>query len=171
MRGENNNNILDFDRLRIGSGFDVHPFADGRDLWLGGIHIPDSRGLAGHSDADVLTHAVIDAILGAASMGDIGTLFPDTDEEYKDISSIYLLERVWGKCLFKGIKLINIDITVACESPKIMPHSANMKKAISSALGHVDIGRISIKATTTEKLGAIGREEGIAAHAVVLLYR
>ncbi len=170
MREENNNKTIDFNRLRIGSGFDVHPFAEGRDLWLGGIAIPDSRGLAGHSDADVLVHAVIDAILGAASMGDIGTLFPDNDEEYMNISSIYLLKRVWQKCTQRGIQFINVDVTVACESPRIMPHAVKMKKAISSALDHADIGRISIKATTTEKLGAIGRGEGIAAHAVVLLY-
>jgi len=171
MTIENNDAVFDFTRLRIGSGLDVHPFREGRDLLLGGVIIPHSMGLMGHSDADVLTHAIIDAILGAAGLGDIGSMFPDTDTAYKGISSITLLTRAWEKCREHGMQLINIDVTVACENPKIMPHADKMRLALSSALNITDHGLISIKATTTEKLGFIGREEGIAAHAVVLLYR
>ncbi len=171
MPKENNTCAFDFTRLRIGSGFDVHPFAEGRDLWLGGVKIPHSVGLLGHSDADVLTHAIIDAILGAAGFGDIGGMFPDSDPAYRGISSIQLLSRAWLRCSEKGMQIVNIDSTLACQNPKIMPHTDKMRKTLSSALDYLDPGLISIKATTTEKLGFVGREEGIAAHAVALLYR
>ncbi|MFW5770585.1 MAG: 2-C-methyl-D-erythritol 2,4-cyclodiphosphate synthase [Spirochaetota bacterium] len=171
MTIENNDDTFDYTRLRIGSGVDVHPFREGRELWLGGVNIQHPMGLLGHSDADVLTHAIIDAILGAAGFGDIGSMFPDSDTVYKGISSIELLTRAWKRCREHGMRLINIDVTLACENPIIMPHAEKMRLCLSSALNLSDPRLISIKATTTEKLGFIGREEGIAAHAVVLMYR
>ena len=157
------------DNLRIGTGFDVHRFGEGRDLVLGGEKIDHPMGLVGHSDADVLVHAIIDAILGATSLGDIGKLFPDTDEKYRNISSIKLLGEVYGILRRKNISIINIDSTVICEFPKIAPHIPAMKKNLSDAMGNLASHRISIKGTTTEKLGFTGREEGIAVQSVVLL--
>ena len=156
--------------LRVGTGFDVHAFASGRDLVLGGKKIDHKLGLLGHSDADVLIHAIMDALLSAASLGDIGLLFPDSSEKYKGISSINLLKEVYAKLVQAKAEIINIDATVICESPKIYPHINDIKENISEALGGLEPSRIGIKGTTTEKLGFTGREEGIAAQAAVLLY-
>lgn len=156
-------------RLRIGIGYDVHAFAEGRDLILGGVKIDYKYGLMGHSDADVLIHAIIDSLLGAGNLGDIGKLFPDTDAKYKDISSIELLKKVNSLLLSKNIEIINIDSVVICEKPKIRDYSDKMKSAISIALNNIDVNRIGIKGTTTEKLGFTGRGEGIAAQAVSLI--
>ena len=152
--------------LRIGQGFDVHAFESGRKLILGGVQIAHNQGLAGHSDADVLIHAVIDAFLGALSLGDIGKLFPDNDMSYKDADSMELLKKVLEKA--PNFKLNNLDITVICERPKIAPYSEKMRKNIALAF-NCNINQISIKGTTTEKLGFTGRGEGIAAMAVILL--
>ncbi|MBK5246939.1 MAG: 2-C-methyl-D-erythritol 2,4-cyclodiphosphate synthase [Peptostreptococcaceae bacterium] len=155
---------------RIGSGYDVHRLVEGRKLILGGINIPFEKGLLGHSDADVLVHSIMDALLGAAALGDIGKHFSDDDVEYKDISSMILLKRVHKILLSKGYKIGNIDATLICQRPKIAPFIGDMTANIGETL-EIDENRISIKATTTEKLGYIGREEGIAAEAVCLLYR
>ena len=155
---------------RIGTGFDVHAFSEGRDLILGGVRIPFEKGLAGHSDADVLTHALMDALLGAAALGDIGRLFPDTDEDYRGISSMVLLKRVAGLIADNFFSIGNIDITLIAQRPKISPYTEEMRSSIAAVLG-IDKSRISIKGTTTEKLGFVGREEGIAAEAVCLIYR
>ncbi|MDD4202527.1 MAG: 2-C-methyl-D-erythritol 2,4-cyclodiphosphate synthase [Candidatus Omnitrophica bacterium] len=154
--------------MRIGFGYDIHRFADNRELWLGGIKIPYDKGLLGHSDADVLLHAVCDALLGASGEGDIGKLFPDTDPKYKDISSIYLLEEVVKNVSLKGFVIENIDVTVICEMPKIGPYSQKIEQKISDVLS-IDISRINIKAKTNEKIDAIGTGEAIAVHAVCLL--
>ena len=151
---------------RIGSGFDVHVFEEGRDLILGGVKIPYEKGLKGHSDADVVLHAVMDSILGAAGMGDIGEHFPDTDERYRGISSLELLRIVTEMIDEKGLKIENIDVTVICEEPKIGPVKEEMKKKILAVTGDTCL---NIKATTTEGLGFTGRKEGIAAHSVCLL--
>lgn len=156
--------------LRIGQGIDVHQFAEGRRCVLGGIEIPHSRGLLGHSDADVLTHALMDAILGAIGQRDIGTLFPDTDEAFKGADSCGLLAKVWETARKEGWSLVNADITVLAEAPKIKPHVSAMQGKLSAILGTLP-ERITIKATTTEKLGFVGREEGIVASAVVLVQR
>ena len=156
--------------LRVGTGFDVHAFAAGRDLVLGGKKIDHKQGLLGHSDADVLIHAIMDALLSAVSLGDIGLLFPDSSEKYKGISSINLLKEVYAMLVQAKAEIINIDATVICESPKIYPHINDIKANISEALGGLEPSRIGIKGTTTEKLGFTGREEGIAAQAAVLLY-
>jgi 2-C-methyl-D-erythritol 4-phosphate cytidylyltransferase/2-C-methyl-D-erythritol 2,4-cyclodiphosphate synthase len=153
---------------RIGSGYDVHRLVDGRNLILGGVHIPFERGLLGHSDADVLIHAIMDALLGAAALGDIGTHFPDNQDKYKDISSIVLLKKVKDILILNGYSIINIDATVICQQPKISSYIAGMISNIGESL-EIEEARISIKATTTEKLGYIGREEGIAAEAICLL--
>ena len=153
---------------RIGKGFDVHRLVDDRDLILGGINIPFEKGLLGHSDADVLIHAFMDSMLGAAAMGDIGKLFPDTDDKYKGISSMELLREVSYKMAENGYSLVNTDITVICQKPKLRPYIDLMRENIAKAID-VDLDRISIKATTTEKLGYTGRGEGIAAEAVTLL--
>ena len=150
---------------RAGLGSDVHAFAAGRPLILGGIPVPADRGLAGHSDADVLTHAVIDALLGAAGLGDIGRLFPDDDPAYEGISSLVLLERVADRLRAVGAEVVNVDAVVMAEAPKVAPHAGAMAEALAGALG-IAPGRISVKATTTEGLGFIGRQEGIAAQAV-----
>jgi 2-C-methyl-D-erythritol 2,4-cyclodiphosphate synthase len=155
--------------IRIGIGYDVHAFSKGRSLILGGVKIDHEYGLLGHSDADVLVHAVIDAILGAANLGDIGKLFPDTEDKFKGISSIELLKQVNALLLKKNIVIINIDSVVICESPKIKDFADKMKSNISSALNGLPVDRISIKGKTTEKLGFTGRSEGIAAHAVSLI--
>lgn len=154
--------------LRIGQGFDVHAFSEGRKLILGGVQIPHPRGLAGHSDADVLTHAVCDALLGAAGLGDIGHFFPDTDDCYKNANSLNLLAEVMRHVGRNGLKVTNMDATVLAQEPKLLPYMSEMKKNLASGIG-VDISRINIKASTTEHLGFTGRKEGIAAMAVVLL--
>lgn len=156
--------------LRIGQGIDVHQFAEGRPCILGGVEIPHFRGLLGHSDADVLVHAFIDAILGAIGQRDIGTLFPDTDEAFKGADSCGLLAVVWETARKERWSLVNADITVLAEAPKIKPHVSAMQLKLSAIVG-VTPERITIKATTTEKLGFVGREEGIVASAVVLVQR
>ena len=155
--------------IRIGNGYDVHRFAEGRDLTLGGIKIEYPLGLLGHSDADVLVHAIIDSLLGASSLGDIGKHFPDTDISYKDTDSIILLETVYKMIISLGISIINIDSVVICETPKISPYIEKMKNRISEALGCLELNRIGIKGKTTEKLGFTGRGEGIAVYTVALV--
>lgn len=156
--------------LRIGNGFDVHAFKHGRDLIIGGVKIPHNQGLAGHSDADVLTHAIIDSLLSPANLGDIGKLFPDTDAAYKDISSILLLEKVYEKVSQVGFRIINIDSVIICERPKIAPYTELMKENLSNAMKkEVNIDSIGIKGKTTEKLGFTGRGEGIAVYTVSLI--
>lgn len=154
--------------MRIGHGFDAHRFAQRRKLILGGVAIPFELGLAGHSDADVLVHALMDALLGALGAGDIGRHFPDTDEQYRGADSLKLLEQVMGLVQAKGMKLGNADITVICQRPKLAPYLAEMQKNLAAVCG-VTSEQVNIKATTTEKMGYTGRGEGIAAHAVVLL--
>jgi 2-C-methyl-D-erythritol 2,4-cyclodiphosphate synthase len=154
--------------MRIGHGYDVHPLVAGRDLILGGVKIPHGKGLHGHSDADVLIHAICDACLGAAGLGDIGRHFPDTDLQYKNIDSRKLLRKVKEAIAERGWKIANIDSTIVAQAPRVAPYLAQMIDNVSSDLG-IPAENINIKATTTEKLGFAGREEGIAAHAVVLL--
>lgn len=154
--------------MRIGFGYDVHRFAEGRDLWLGGIKIPHTKGLLGHSDADVVIHAICDALLGAASLGDIGTHFPDTDPKYKGIDSKILLAETGKLIAAKGYTIQNIDTTIAIQVPKIAPYIEMMRSTLSDLLS-IRIDQISVKATTTERLGFEGREEGVSAYAVVLL--
>ncbi|MCC5941518.1 MAG: 2-C-methyl-D-erythritol 2,4-cyclodiphosphate synthase [Balneolaceae bacterium] len=154
--------------FRIGQGYDIHQLAEGRELILGGVSIPHTKGLLGHSDADVLSHAITDALLGALSLGDIGTHFPDTDPEYKGADSIELLKHSYKLVTEKGYELVNADATIIAEKPKIKPFILQIRERISSAL-HADVDAISIKATTSEKMGFVGREEGIAAQAIVLL--
>lgn len=153
---------------RIGLGTDFHSLVEGRKLWLGGVEIPHSKGALGHSDADVLLHAICDALLGALNLGDIGIHFPDTDQNLKDIDSKILLEKTFQLIRKKGFRVVNLDTVVCLEKPKIMIHTAAMCTIIARVLD-VSTDDISIKATTTEKLGFIGREEGIMAQAVVLL--
>ncbi len=157
-------------KFRIGLGYDVHQFADGRKLILGGLEIPYDRGLKGHSDADVLLHSIADAFLGAASLGDIGTHFPDTDPRFKDADSSVLLQQVIKMIASEGYEVGNVDATIVAEEPKMSPHIPSMKERISELL-ECDPGDVSIKATTHEKMGAIGRLEGIAVHSVVLIKR
>ena len=154
--------------LRIGSGFDVHAFAPGRKLILGGVEIPHELGLAGHSDADVLLHAICDALLGAAAQGDIGAHFPDSSARFKNIDSRILLRDVGAKIVALGWGVANVDATLIAQAPKMAPHIAAMRTNIAADLG-IDVVRVSVKATTTEKLGFAGRGEGIAAQAVCLL--
>jgi 2-C-methyl-D-erythritol 2,4-cyclodiphosphate synthase len=156
--------------FRIGFGYDVHRFAQGRELWLGGVLIPHTEGLLGHSDADVLLHAVCDALLGAVAMGDIGKHFPDTDQAWKGADSKKLLAAVVKLLDAAGWQVGNVDCTLVMERPKIMPHAPQMRSVMSALLG-VDEDAVSIKATTNEKLGYIGREEGACAHAVALVIR
>lgn len=154
--------------MRIGHGYDVHKLVEGRDLILGGIKVPYEKGLLGHSDADVLTHALMDALLGAAALGDIGVMFPDDDDAYLGASSIGMLRQV-VKCLkSKGFSVGNVDCTVIAQMPKLKPYLGAMRAVYADTLG-IDIGRVSIKATTEEHLGFTGQGLGIAAHAVVLL--
>ena len=158
---------------RTGLGYDVHAFAAveaGRKLFLGGIEIPHDRGLEGHSDADVLLHAVCDALLGAASLGDIGILFPNTDESYRGIASLKLLEVVAERLREAGWKIVNIDATVVAEAPKLMPHRIQMQEAMARCL-RIEPDRVSVKATTSEKLGFIGRREGMEATAIATVVR
>lgn len=154
--------------MRIGHGFDVHALVGGRKLILGGVAVPHHLGLAGHSDADVLLHALCDALLGAAALGDIGQHFPDTDEAWRGADSRMLLRSVVGKVAAAGWKVGNVDATIMAQRPKLAPHILEMRANIAADLG-VPLGDVGIKATTTEKLGFVGREEGIAAEAVCLL--
>jgi 2-C-methyl-D-erythritol 2,4-cyclodiphosphate synthase len=154
--------------MRIGFGYDVHQLVEGRDLWLGGIHIPHSKGALGHSDADVLIHAICDALLGAAALGDIGKHFPDTDATYRGIDSKILLQEVKKMVYAEGYVISNIDSTIALQEPKISPYIPGMIVTIASILD-IKSNQVSIKATTTEKLGFEGREEGISSYAVVLI--
>ena len=154
--------------MRVGFGHDVHPFVSGRPLVLGGIKIPYLFGLKGHSDADVLTHAICDALLGAIAEGDIGKHFPDTDPQYRDIRSMILLKRVIDKVKEKGFHLLNVDATIVAQKPKLLEIIPRMVKEIAGVL-EVETGRVNVKATTTEGLGFTGREEGIAACAVALV--
>ena len=154
--------------IRIGTGTDVHELVEGRDLIIGGVKIDHPMGLKGHSDADVLLHAVCDALLGAAGLGDIGEHFPDTDPVYKGISSRLLLKECYGKIREKGYMVVNLDCTLFAQAPKMAPHKNQMAAVIAQIL-ELDTGRVNIKATTTETLGFVGRKEGIAAQATVLL--
>ena len=155
-------------KILTGLGYDVHRLVEGRDLWLGGIKIPHTLGLLGHSDADVLIHAICDALLGAANMRDIGYHFPDTSADTLDIDSKILLKKTVALIATKGYKIGNIDATICAERPKINPHVPDMKACLAQVMG-IDEDDISIKATTTERLGFTGREEGISAYAVVLI--
>lgn len=156
--------------MRIGHGFDVHQLVEGRRCIIGGIDIPHEKGLAGHSDADVLLHTITDAILGALALGDIGRHFPDTDPQYKDVDSAKLLTIVWQMARERGMKLGNLDATIMAQRPKLSPYIDAIRQRIAELL-QADLGQINVKATTTEKLGFVGREEGIAAEAVVLLVK
>lgn len=157
-------------KIRTGFGFDVHRLVEGRELWLGGIRLDHTKGLLGHSDADVLIHALCDALLGAANLRDIGFHFPDTAGEYKNIDSKILLRRTMDLLREKGYELGNADITLCAERPKLNPHIPRMQETLAEVMG-TDPDNLSIKATTTEKLGFTGREEGIAAYAVVLIVK
>jgi 2-C-methyl-D-erythritol 2,4-cyclodiphosphate synthase len=153
---------------RIGFGIDFHQLVEGRDLWIGGVKIPFAKGAMGHSDADVLLHAICDALLGALSLGDIGQHFPNTDDSYKNIDSKILLEKTYSLINEKKYSVLNVDSTVCLEQPRVMQYADAMRAIISSIL-HISIENVSIKATTTEKMGLIGKGEGLAAYAVVLL--
>lgn len=161
---------MEMNGMRIGHGYDVHQLVSGRKLIIGGVEIPHTEGLLGHSDADVLLHALMDALLGAAALGDIGKHFPDTDGAYRGISSMLLLARVAGLLQDNGYALVNADMTVIAQAPKLAPYIGQMRENIASAL---DVGAdaVNVKATTEENLGFTGRREGISAHAVVLLAR
>ena len=156
--------------IRIGHGYDVHKLVEGRKLILGGVDIPHETGLLGHSDADVVVHAIMDAMLGALALGDIGKHFPDNDPAYSGADSILLLKRVAEIISEQGYSVGNIDSTIICQAPKLAPHIDTMRKNISEAIG-CDISRVSVKATTEEKLGFTGAKEGISAHAVCVLCR
>jgi len=156
--------------MRIGQGFDVHALVAGRTLIIGGVDIPYDRGLAGHSDADVLLHAICDALIGAAGLGDIGTHFPDTDPRYKGADSRELLRHVQRLLLGGGYRVVNVDCTIVAQAPKMAPHIPRMRENIAADLG-IDAGQVNVKAKTAERLGAIGRGEGIAAEAVALIDR
>lgn len=151
---------------RMGLGFDLHPLVDGRPLILGGVTVPSARGLGGHSDADVLTHAVCEALLGALALGDLGRLFPDTDPRYRGVSSLVLLRTVMELVRANGGRVANVDATVLCQSPRLAPFLGDMGDGMAAAMG-VTGGRVSVKAKSPEHLGLLGREEGIAAMAVV----
>ena len=154
--------------LRIGHGYDVHRLVEGRELILGGVNIPWKLGLLGHSDADVLTHAVMDAILGAAAMGDIGMLFPDHDPTYKGADSLALLTEVMRRVREAGFEVVNVDATVLAQAPKLSPHKQQMRQNLADAAG-LDVSQVSVKATTEEGLGWTGSSEGMAVHALALL--
>lgn len=156
--------------IRTGIGYDSHPLVAGRRLILGGVHIPYEKGLSGWSDADVAVHATIDALCGAADLGDIGTLFPPEDSQYKNISSLVLLRKTNDLLKAKRCKVVNIDVTIIAQSPKLSPFIPEMRKRISQALG-VETTRVTVKATSTNGLGFIGREEGMAAQAVALIQK
>ena len=154
--------------MRIGHGYDVHKLVEGRDLILGGVKIQHHLGLLGHSDADVLLHAVSDALLGAAGLGDIGRHFPDTDPKYTGADSLKLLENVAEKVRQEGYRVSNIDVTMIAQKPKLLPHIPQMRENIARAVG-IDVSRVNVKATTEERLGFTGSEEGMSCHAVCLL--
>jgi 2-C-methyl-D-erythritol 2,4-cyclodiphosphate synthase len=154
--------------MRVGTGYDVHPLVAGRKLVLGGIEVPFEKGLDGWSDADVLTHAIIDALFGAAALGDIGRHFPPGEPEYRDISSVVLLERAGEKLKENGWRVENIDTTVVAEQPRLVDYIERMRREVSGALG-IDTGKVSIKASTSNGIGFVGRGEGVAAFAVALL--
>jgi 2-C-methyl-D-erythritol 2,4-cyclodiphosphate synthase len=154
--------------MRIGQGYDIHRLVEGRPLILGGIHLPYERGLLGHSDADVLTHAIIDALLGAAALGDIGHYFPPEDQRWKGADSIFLLEKVVGLVYDRGWQIANIDSVVVAEQPKLKPHLLDIRERLANAMG-VAVDQINVKATTNEKLGPIGSGDAIASFAVALL--
>ena len=154
--------------FRIGFGIDFHQLVEDRDLWLGGVKIPHVKGAKGHSDADVLLHAICDALLGALALGDIGVHFPDTDQAYKNIDSKILLKRSFDLITDKGYKVVNVDSSLCLEAPKIKPYVVAMQQTIAGILG-LTAGDVSVKATTTEKMGFVGREEGLVAYATVLL--
>lgn len=154
--------------MRVGLGYDVHQLVEGRPLILGGVLIPHDKGLLGHSDADVLLHAVKDALLGAIGEGDIGRHFPDTDERFKGADSVKLLMHVWGLVKEKGYKLGNLDCVIMAQKPKLAPYIDEMRGVLAREL-EAELGQINVKATTTEKLGFVGREEGMAAQAIVML--
>ena len=154
--------------LRIGHGYDVHRLAEGRPLILGGVNVPFNKGLDGHSDADVPVHAIMDALLGAAALGDIGKLFPDNDDAYRNISSLVLLERVARELEAAGYAVVNIDATLIAQAPKIGPYRDEMRRNIARVLG-IEVSQVNVKATTEEYLGFTGSGEGMAAHAVVLI--
>ncbi len=154
--------------MRIGHGYDVHAFFEGRPLILGGVDVPCERGLAGHSDADVLAHAVADALLGAARAGDIGTLFPDTDPAYEGADSLVLLAWVAELIRTRGFEIVDVDATVAAQAPKLAPHREAMRANLARAMG-IPVEHMGVKATTTEHLGFVGRKEGIEAFAVALI--
>ena len=157
-------------KLRVGHGYDVHRLTEGRALILGGVTVPFDRGLLGHSDADVLTHAVMDALLGAAALGDIGKLFPDSDAAYAGADSIALLERVTALLREHGWQVGNVDATVVAQVPKLVPYIPEMRRRLAEAMG-LDVDCVSVKATTEERLGFTGSGEGMAAHAVALIER
>jgi 2-C-methyl-D-erythritol 2,4-cyclodiphosphate synthase len=157
-------------KIRVGSGFDVHQLREGRKFILGGVEIPSEKGILGHSDADVLIHAICDALLGAAGLKDIGYYFPDTSSEFKGIDSCILLERVMQLLQERSYTVGNVDSTVVCEKPKIKPYVDAMKTKLSSIMG-IAVEDVSIKATTNERMGFIGREEGIVAYASVLIFK
>ncbi len=154
--------------MRIGHGYDVHKLAEGRKLIIGGVHIPNEKGLLGHSDADVLIHAIMDALLGAATLGDIGRMFPDTDSNFKDANSLFLLKTVCNELKLFRYNIVNIDSTIIAQSPKMSSYIPQMKKNISKVCD-INESQINIKATTEEHLGFTGRLEGISAHAVCLI--
>lgn len=155
-------------QIRVGFGYDMHRFAEGRDLWIGGVKLAHSRGLSGHSDADVLIHAICDALLGAANLRDIGYHFPDTSPDYKDADSKILLRKCISLLYEKGYRVGNIDSTVCAEQPKLNPYIPAMQQVLAKLMD-LDSDAISIKATTSEKMGFVGREEGITAYAVALI--
>jgi 2-C-methyl-D-erythritol 2,4-cyclodiphosphate synthase len=155
---------------RVGSGLDVHAFTEGVPLWLGGIHIPHPRGLAGHSDGDAALHALIDALLGAAGRGDIGEWFPSTDERWRDVRSTEMLRQVWEALTAVEWRLENVDLTLVASEPRLAPYRYQMRQAVADALG-CSVGQVSLKATTTDGLGALGRGEGVLAMATALLWR
>jgi 2-C-methyl-D-erythritol 2,4-cyclodiphosphate synthase len=156
--------------VRVGLGYDVHRLVDGRPLVLGGVHVDHERGLAGHSDADALAHAVIDALLGAAALGDIGQHFPDTDERWRGADSMALLEHTVGLLAERGFTVGNVDTIIVAEAPRMKPHIPAMRERLAAALG-VEVDCVGVKATTEEGLGPVGRREGIAARAVALIVR
>jgi 2-C-methyl-D-erythritol 2,4-cyclodiphosphate synthase len=156
--------------FKIGFGYDVHQFADDRKLFLGGIEIPHTKGLKGHSDADALLHSITDALLGALALGDIGTHFPNSDSQYKGIASKILLNKTYERVLEKGYKIANIDATVVAENPKLNPHIKEIRESISQIL-NLSHEQVSVKATTSEKMGFVGEEKGVKVYAVVLIYK
>ena len=156
--------------IRIGHGYDVHALADGLRLVIGGVELEHTKGCVAHSDGDVAIHAICDAMLGALALGDIGKLFPDTSAEFKGIDSKILLRRVCDVIEQKGYKVGNIDCTIAMQRPKLRPHIDTMRSTLASVIG-IEVDRVSVKATTTERLGFEGREEGVSVHSVVLLYK